>query len=141
MRRSGFSIHHVLLAAPPGSEGTARAFFVGVLGMREVAKPDRLARRGGIWLDLGMQQLHIGVDPKFRPAEKAHPAFEVEDLDALRARLERSGVPSWEDEPYPGRRRFYVRDPFGNRLEFLASVTARRRRPARPRSSPRAPHR
>ncbi len=50
-------------------------------------------------------------------ARKAHPAFAVEDLDAL---AERIGDVRWDDE-LPGVRRFYAHDPFGNRLEFLAA--------------------
>ncbi len=113
-------IHHVQLGAPPGSEAAARGFFVDLLRLTEVAKPAHLARRGGIWLAVGDQQLHIGIQPDFRPATKAHPAFEVADLDGLRRRLIAAGIPTREDEPFPGRRRFYADDPFGNRLEFLS---------------------
>ena len=52
-------------------------------------------------------------------AIKAHPALLVDDLEGLRGRLARSGVAVVEDEPLPGFSRFYVSDPFGNRLEFL----------------------
>jgi catechol 2,3-dioxygenase-like lactoylglutathione lyase family enzyme len=115
-----YALHHVQLAAPPGSEETARAFFVVLLGMTEIPKPQNLEKRGGIWLELGGTQLHLGIETPFRPAEKAHPAFEVDDLETVRERLKKSGVETWEDEPFPGRRRFYARDPFGNRLEFLS---------------------
>ena len=115
-----YRLHHVQLASPPGSEAQARAFFVDVLGMTEVPKPPNLAARGGIWLDFGTTQLHVGVEESFRPAEKAHPAFEVADLDAVWRRLTARGIETWEDEPFPRRRRFYARDPFGNRLEFLS---------------------
>lgn len=114
-----FRLHHVQIAAPVGSEEVAREFFVGRLGMTEVPKPPNLARRGGLWLQLEGSQLHVGIEPEFRPAEKAHPAFQVEGLDQLRRRLTEHGVATWEDEPLPGHRRFYTRDPFGNRLEFL----------------------
>ena len=99
------------LAAPPGCEAEARRFFGGVLGLREVEKPPALAARGGVWFE----QLHVGVEEEFRPARKAHPAFVVDDLDALAARL---GDVEW-DEALPGTRRFYARDPWGNRLEFV----------------------
>ncbi len=112
-------LHHVLLASPPGSEGEARRFFGELLGLAEVPKPASLARRGGVWFELEDGQLHIGIEREFRPAEKAHPAFAVPDLAALRRRLIAAGVETWEDEPFPGRDRFYARDPFGNRLEFL----------------------
>ena len=87
--------------------------------MHEIPKPANLGGRGGAWFELGETQLHVGIEKEFRPAEKAHPAFEVDDLPGLRARLTAAGIATWEDEPYPGRERFYTRDPFGNRLEFL----------------------
>jgi catechol 2,3-dioxygenase-like lactoylglutathione lyase family enzyme len=104
-------IDHVQVAAPPGCEEVARAFYGGVLGLREVEKPEALRERGGVWFE----QLHVGVDTDFRPARKAHPALVVEDLDALAARI---GEVEWDDA-VPGVRRFYASDPFGNRLEFL----------------------
>jgi catechol 2,3-dioxygenase-like lactoylglutathione lyase family enzyme len=111
-------IDHVQLAAPPGCEDDARAFFGGLLGLPELPKPTALAARGGVWFELGGgQQLHVGVTQDFAPATKAHPAFAVDDLDALAARL---GDVQW-DEELPGVRRFYAADPWGNRLEFVAS--------------------
>jgi catechol 2,3-dioxygenase-like lactoylglutathione lyase family enzyme len=114
-------IHHVQIAVPPGSEARARSFYVGVLGLAEVPKPPALAARGGLWLSLGDSELHLGVEKAFRPALKAHPAFEVLDLDGLRRRLEAAGVRTEEDGELPGRQRFYAHDPFGNRLEFVAA--------------------
>lgn len=80
-------IDHVQLAAPAGCEEQARAFFGTLLGMTEVPKPPNLAARGGVWFQCGSQQLHIGVQADFSPAKKAHPAFAVENLSALRAHL------------------------------------------------------
>jgi len=115
-----YRLHHVQVCAPPGSEATARRFYVDLLGMKEIPKPTNLALRGGIWLELNGTQLHVGIEERFRPSAKAHPAFEVEDTARLRERLARAGVELSDDEPLPGWRRFYARDPFGNRLEFLA---------------------
>jgi catechol 2,3-dioxygenase-like lactoylglutathione lyase family enzyme len=119
MSRRHFRLHHVQVAAPPASEEVARRFYSELLGMPEIPKPDPLAARGGVWFALDGAELHVGVEAEFRPAGKAHPSFEVNDLLALKARLESAGVLTWEDAPYPGRERFYVRDPFGNRLEFI----------------------
>ncbi len=113
------ALDHVQLAAPPGCEEAARAFFGGVLGWPEIAKPEELAGRGGVWFRCGAQQLHIGVQENFVPATKAHPAIAVEGLAALRAHLEHHGVPVVEAEPLEGMTHFYAQDPFGNRLEFL----------------------
>lgn len=40
------AVHHVELAMPRGEEAAARAFFVDVLGMKEIDKPPMLAARG-----------------------------------------------------------------------------------------------
>ena len=111
-------LDHVLITAPTGSEERARTFFGGLLELPELAKPAILAERGGVWFAVGDQQLHVGVDADFAPAGKAHPAFRVSDLDAVRTRLAEAGVAPRDDDAIPGVRRFYADDPFGNRLEF-----------------------
>jgi catechol 2,3-dioxygenase-like lactoylglutathione lyase family enzyme len=116
---TSYRLHHVQVSVPPGSEAVARGFYVGVLGMEELPKPPALAARGGVWLRLAGTELHLGVEPGFRPAGKAHPAFEVDDLVDLRHRLELAGAQVRDDDLLPGRRRFYTEDPFGNRLEFV----------------------
>jgi catechol 2,3-dioxygenase-like lactoylglutathione lyase family enzyme len=113
-------LDHVQLAMPRGAEDAARQFYAGILGLTELEKPANLAKRGGVWFALGeQQQLHLGVEDEFRPARKAHPAILVRGLDELREKLSASGFSPAEDEPLVGYRRFYVGDPFGNRLEFL----------------------
>jgi len=112
---------HVQLAIPPGGEDRMRAFFVDLIGMVEVPKPDTLSPQG-CWFEAGAVALHIGVDPDFSPATKAHPAFLVSDLEGLRARLEGAGVACREDKPVEGYQRFFADDPFGNRLEFMQRV-------------------
>lgn len=116
-------LDHVQLAAPPGSEDEARRFFGSVLGWHEVPKPEALRPRGGVWFACGAHQVHIGIEADFHPARKAHPAFRVRDLDGLRRRLESAGIPVVDDarREEEGIRRFYASDPFGNRLEFIAS--------------------
>ena len=112
-------LHHVQLAMPAGAEDAARAFYAGALGLAEVAKPPALAARGGAWFRAGGVEVHLGVEADFRPAPKAHPALLVADLDALAARLAVAGVGVHWDGDFPGHRRFYADDPFGNRLELL----------------------
>ncbi len=115
-------IDHVQVLAPTGSEDEARSFFGGLLGLDEVPKPPELARRGGVWFAVGPQQLHISVEDGFTPATRAHPAFLVDDLDGLRTRLEQAAVPTRDDVPWEGVRRFHASDPFGNRIEFLEAA-------------------
>ena len=113
------SLHHVQLAMPRGQEAAARSFFGEVLGMEEIDKPEELAKRGGVWFRDGDLELHLGVQDPFSPATKAHPGILVDDLDAVAAALAEAGYETTSDDLFPGFRRFYVNDGFGNRLEFL----------------------
>jgi catechol 2,3-dioxygenase-like lactoylglutathione lyase family enzyme len=113
---------HVQLAMPKGGEERARAFYGGVLGMHEEPKPPELAARGGAWFSDGTTQLHLGIDPDFRPAQKAHPALLVRGLYDYLARARECGVRIDDDDPLPGFRRIFVYDPFGNRLELMERV-------------------
>ena len=120
MRNSPFTaIDHVQLAMPAGEEDRARAFFVNLLGMVEVAKPAELAKRGGCWFECGAVQIHMGVEADFRPAKKAHPALRCCDYDALVARLRAAGVEAKDDDTILGVKRCHIADPFGNRIELV----------------------
>jgi catechol 2,3-dioxygenase-like lactoylglutathione lyase family enzyme len=114
-------LDHVQLAMPPGPEAeeAAVAFFEGLLGLPRVAKPPELAARGGCWFERGRVKVHMGVDPDFRPARKAHPALVVVDLDGLCRLLDESDHPTRRTEDVPGRPQWYVDDPFGNRIELV----------------------
>jgi catechol 2,3-dioxygenase-like lactoylglutathione lyase family enzyme len=114
-------VDHVQLAAPEGCELDARKFFGDLLGWEEIPKPEPLGRRGGVWFQCGIHQVHIGVQKDFVPATKAHPAFHVESIDELREYLIQKNVKVLDDDARQdeGVKRFYLNDPFGNRLEFL----------------------
>ena len=112
-------LDHVQLAMPAGGEPEAVAFYEGLLGLRAVPKPPLLAARGGCWFEQGTVVVHLGVDERFVPATKAHPAFVVDDLDQLAGSLAAAGVPLTYDDALEGVRRGYVADPFGNRIELI----------------------
>jgi catechol 2,3-dioxygenase-like lactoylglutathione lyase family enzyme len=114
-------IDHVQVAAPPGCEAEARAFYGELLGLEELAKPQALAVRGGCWFRAGSQELHVGVEEPFAPARKAHPSFVVTDLDEVAARLAAAGIDVAFNDEIPSVRRFETSDPFGNRLEFRSA--------------------
>ena len=124
-RTNFVALDHVQVAMPPGEEAKAREFYVGVLGMMELAKPVSLEARGGAWFaggDGASVQIHVGVEQEFRPAKKAHPAVLVIGIDELAERIEEAGgVVQWDDD-LAGLRRFFCHDPFGNRLEFIGSI-------------------
>jgi catechol 2,3-dioxygenase-like lactoylglutathione lyase family enzyme len=109
---------HVQVAAPPGCEEEARAFYGGLLGMSELPKPEPLRARGGVWFQAGEQQLHVGVEEPFAPARKAHPGLVVSDLAAMRSRFRDEAVTYEDDDAIADTERLYVHDPFGNRLEL-----------------------
>jgi len=116
------SLHHVQLAMPAGGEDRARAFYLGLLGIPEQPKPAHLVARGGCWFEDGPLRVHLGVDPWFVAATKAHPALVVDHLDALAARLEAAGHPVTDGAGIDGYRQAYVDDPFGNRIELLEAL-------------------
>jgi len=117
------AIDHVQLAMPPGEEESARRFYAGVLGMTEVAKPPELTKRGGCWFHSGSVQIHLGVEHDFRPAKKAHPALECSDYPRLLSRLQAAGIQTHAANDIPGIERCHIQDPFGNRIELVASHT------------------
>ncbi len=113
------AIEHVQLAMPAGEEDAARAFYTGLLGLPERAKPLELAARGGCWFEAPGVKLHLGVEADFRAAKKAHPALLVDELAAMVAKLAAAGVAVVADDPADGRARCFVSDPFGNRIELM----------------------
>jgi catechol 2,3-dioxygenase-like lactoylglutathione lyase family enzyme len=117
-----FAIDHVQVAMPAGQEETARAFYCDLLGFSEIVKPPALAARGGAWFSSGSVLLHLGVDVDFQPARKAHPAFLVETLEPLLARLGEACVEMKMDVPLDGYIRCHVFDPFGNRIELMQKI-------------------
>jgi catechol 2,3-dioxygenase-like lactoylglutathione lyase family enzyme len=118
-------IHHVQITVPEGQERAAREFYCGVMGLREVEKPQSLKGRGGLWLAVGDLQVHVGVEGGVERARtKAHVAYQVTDLAKWRDRLERAKVAILDSAPIPGYRRFVFRDPFGNRVELIQPVGA-----------------
>jgi catechol 2,3-dioxygenase-like lactoylglutathione lyase family enzyme len=118
-------LDHVQLAMPAGQEHVARAFYSDVLGLIEEQKPANLSLRGGVWFRGGPVRLHLGVEAEFRAARKAHPALLVRGLAELGARCRAAGFEPIADEPLPGFDRFYIFDPFGNRLELLEVLGGR----------------
>ena len=111
-------LHHVQVSGPAGCEEDMRAFYTGVLGMVEVAKPEALRARGGAWFRAGSAELHVGIEEGFAPARKAHPGIAVADVAQLAEDVAAAGSPVTWDENIAGLRRFHTTDPVGNRLEF-----------------------
>jgi len=112
-------IEHIQLAMPAGQEDAARHFYSGLLGIPEVPKPPDLAKRGGVWFESDRVKVHLGIDPDFRAARKAHPGLLVRDLNELILKLRAAVVEVVEAEPLTGYSHVYIADPFGNRIELM----------------------
>ncbi len=116
-------IHHAQITVPEGREDEAREFYCGVLELPEIQKPESLAGRGGFWIAVGSQQVHVGTEPDVdRAATKAHLAYEVSGLAEWRQALQQRGIKVLDSIPIPGFERFEFRDPFGNRVEFIEAA-------------------
>lgn len=113
---------HVLLAMPDGEERRAREFYVDVLGLTEVVRPESLGGRGGGWFRAGTVMVHLGVERDFHAARMAHPAILVDSLEVFIARCESHGCAIEPAVKLPGFERVHVYDPFGNRLEFMERI-------------------
>jgi catechol 2,3-dioxygenase-like lactoylglutathione lyase family enzyme len=115
------AIDHVQITIPTGEEAAARDFYCSLLGLTEIPKPESLAGRGGFWLAIGQHQIHVGTEEGVdRTRTKAHIAYRVGDTTFWRTRLEGAGCQVLDSVPIPGHDRFETRDPFGNRIEFIA---------------------
>ena len=117
-------LNHVQISISPGEEDKARDFYGKLLGLKEIPKPEILRPSGGLWFEVADIQLHIGVEVGQSPS-KRHPAFEVENLQQIRAYLSENGVRTKDEHSLSGVDRFSFLDPFGNRIEFMERTDVR----------------
>ena len=118
-------LDHAFLTIQEGCEDEARRFYGDVLGLEEIQRPEGLQRSGGVWFQAGGEELHLGTDDAHLRPKRPHPGFRVgssAELDELAERLTSNRFDVKWDDRIEGRRRFYTRDPFGNRLELLADL-------------------
>lgn len=113
-------VHHVKITIPSGAEAeaAARAFYCGVLGLPELAKPPELKGRGGFWLNVGATAVYVAVQDGVERNTKNHIGYGVQNLAQWRERLANAGVEIRECLPVVGHDRFECSDPFGNRIEI-----------------------
>lgn len=110
-------INHIHICVPQERLEEARLFYTDVIGLRQVNRPNVFPEPGH-WFAIGNIELHIGVEEP-HPLTIRHSAFEVADLGAARAQLERHGIGINDEPVIPGRTRFSFLDPFGNRMELM----------------------
>ena len=113
-------LHHVQITVPSDRVDAAREFYLNILGLTEMPKPESLQHRGGFWMLIGDMQIHVGIeDGVDRYASKGHIAYQVDDVAFWRDQLNQHHIAMLESIPIPGYDRFEFRDPFGNRVEMI----------------------
>lgn len=123
-------LDHVNLLIDDGDDALAkaRAFYEDLLGLVPLERPANTdSGRAGAWYQCGAQQLHLTTEQGASSVNKAsrrHPAFRVGNLEVIRTRLEAAGVEIIAGNRFPGQERFFVRDPWGNRLEFVERIAS-----------------
>jgi catechol 2,3-dioxygenase-like lactoylglutathione lyase family enzyme len=113
-------LQHAAVTVPVEGLDEARHFYSNLLGLKEVPRPPEIQSRPGIWYSFGSTELHIQTRTNVS-AEKGdrHPALVVDDLEGWRSRFIEHDVEVIDQPTIYGRRRFNVRDPFGNLLELM----------------------
>jgi catechol 2,3-dioxygenase-like lactoylglutathione lyase family enzyme len=112
-------LQHVSITVPEDGASAARAFYGGLLGLKERDVPPKLDAARLIWFRVGGDlELHLLLDDE-PPPDKAHFCLVVDgDLGALRIRLDAAGIRTSDATEIVGRPRFFCRDPFGNLVEL-----------------------
>lgn len=114
-------LQHASVPMPPSGNADARRFYGDALGMREIQPPSTLAVMNLVWFTAGDggDEVHCFAEETLGPNSPGqHLCLEVDDLDAYRTRLAEHGFAVEETTEIPNRPRFFVHDPFGNRIEL-----------------------
>ncbi|MBR8840403.1 MAG: VOC family protein [Stigonema ocellatum SAG 48.90 = DSM 106950] len=114
------AIDHIQVTSSPEAEDEMLFFYNKVLGLTEIPKPEETKADGGAWYVLGNIQIHVTTEKNpSNAASRRHICYLVRDLQAFQEHLEAHGVEIISDRlPIPGRNRFFLRDPAGNRIEI-----------------------
>lgn len=128
--------HHISLTVD--DVDAALGFYVELLGLPQIERPD--FGFPGAWLQAGGVELHIigrppdaevgSPPPKLTPLAN-HVAFEIEDYEGVKARLEEAGYEVMGLGASVGQ--MFTRDPHGHMIEFIkpggdvGAVAARKR--------------
>jgi catechol 2,3-dioxygenase-like lactoylglutathione lyase family enzyme len=113
------SLEHVAVTAPEELVDDVLAWYESILGLERIEKPPG-TREAGAWFSAGEGQIHVTLD-EHNPPKKAHYGIVVDDFGDIVERLRGAGCHIEQARQIPGRRRFYTRDPAGNRLEIITT--------------------
>lgn len=116
------SLHHLSFRVP--DVDSAKRFWGDLLGFTEIERPN--LGLPGAWLRGFGVEVHLLAPPGRNAGDGAgrlnptrnHVAFQVDDLDAVRAKLAAAGIEVLEGSV--GIRQIFVLDPGSNVVEFIA---------------------
>lgn len=112
----------------------ADRFYAGVLGLRQVPRPQSFDFAGA-WYRIGATQtLHLLVEPQAPPEHPRHFCLWVRDVHAAARRVGAAGqAVEWSTRhKIVGVERFFLRDPDGNRIEIQGPDSGPSRTPGGP---------
>ncbi len=118
-------VHHVSFSVSDLER--ARAFYEGVLGLRQIPRPE--FGLGGIWLRAGDTEVHLIVTPEGADVGKPpaatnpvanHVAFGIDDYEKTVAALAGKGVQVLETSAEAGQ--MWIRDPDGHVIELTTGA-------------------
>ena len=110
-------VEHVHITTPEELETEVVDWYRNCLGLDVLEKPEG-TKQQGTWFQLGTQELHLSID-EHNPPKIAHFCVVVDSFDPVIERLRDGGSHIEQATEIPGRRRFYTRDPAGNRIEVM----------------------
>ena len=109
-------VHHVSINVDDND--ACRAFYLDVLGLRELERPD--FGFAGTWLETADgTQIHLMETADHVAPKGQHYAFLVDDLDDAISGLADAGVKVGDPREIPGVcRQAFFKDPAGNAIEL-----------------------
>ena len=113
-------VQHVSVGIELGREAEARAFYTGALGLAEKSRPLGLKDNPVIWFDAGddEHEIHLMATTSYVAPQGNHLCLQVDDLEAMGARLAQHSVVAQAVAPIDHRPHFFINDPFGNGIEL-----------------------
>jgi catechol 2,3-dioxygenase-like lactoylglutathione lyase family enzyme len=103
----------------PGREDDARHFYGVVLNMDEKPVPETIKHLGLIWFRAGDDEIHVFREEQLNhKAVGQHLCLHVDDIEWYRSQFTKHGVDIEETIGVTNRPRFFVNDPFGNKIEI-----------------------
>ncbi|MFL9815883.1 VOC family protein [Tolypothrix campylonemoides VB511288_2] len=108
------------MTSPAEKEDAMLFFYSQVLGLTKIPKPPEIKAFGGAWYSLGETQIHISLEKNpSNETSRRHICYQVYNLNAFEEHLRGYGIEILPDgNPIPECRRFFLRDPAGNRIEI-----------------------